>query len=81
MENLDKKFEEFKNSIPQFSGSFRTLDDFWEAWHKFTGTESRPFEIYELGVSEDMIKGERESIERNERIYQHRLAGRPTNRF
>lgn len=81
MENLEQKFEEFKNSRPRFSGAFRTLDDFWEAWHKFTGTTSSPFEVYELAVEDDMIKGEKESIERNERAYQHRANGRPNGFF
>lgn len=81
MENLDKTFEEFKKTIPRFSGSFRTLDDFWEAWHKFTGTNASPFEVYEFALEDDIISGEKELRARNERTYQHRANGRPQSRF
>lgn len=81
MENLETQYQEFKNSRPRFSGGFRTLDDFWEAWHKFTGKVTHPFEVYELAVEDDLIPSEKELLERNERAYQHRANGRPVSRF
>jgi len=79
--SLFQTYQAFKSQLANPT-EFRTVQDFWEAWHKFTGdSKNHPYEAYEFAMEDNLIMNEKASVQRNERIYQHRLAGRPTRRF
>ena len=79
MENLAETFTEFKKHVGN-QMSYSDIDEFWEAWHKFTGTTSHPQAVYTLAAEDGTLEGEKARIEQNERDYQHRAAGRPRRR-
>ncbi len=79
--SLFTQYQEFKKQLANPT-VFRSVDNFWEAWHKFTGDKtSHPYEVYEFALEDDIISGENELRARNERAYQHRANGRPQSRF
>jgi hypothetical protein len=80
MENLEATFVEFKKHVGN-QVVYGNIDQFWEAWHKFTATTSHPKEVYDLATEDGTLGGEKARIEHNERVYQHRLAGRPRRRY
>ena len=80
MENIETTFAEFKKHVGNQT-EYGHIDQFWAAWHEFTGTKSHPKEVYDLATEDGTLKGEKALLERNERVYQHRLAGRPRRRY
>ena len=79
MENLETIFAEFKEHIGNCT-DYGDIDEFWEAWHDFTGTSSHPQSVFSLATADGTLRGEKALQERVEREYQHRAAGRPTRR-